>query len=178
MTDAFLAAFRGHPAGAAILTADPGGGPVALTVSSLISVSAAPPMVAFSLSGQSSSARALGRADALVIHFVRRADTELARRCAQRGSDRFGAGTRWERLPTGEPYYPEVKAWFRATVRGRLAVAGADLVVAELLDGAPNADQDAGEAIVYLDRAWHAVGPRVDAGRAPLVLWPDDSATF
>jgi flavin reductase (DIM6/NTAB) family NADH-FMN oxidoreductase RutF len=46
VTDAFLAAVRHHPSGVAIITADAGEGPVALTVSSLISISATPPMVA------------------------------------------------------------------------------------------------------------------------------------
>jgi len=53
MTEAFLAAFRHHPSGVAIITAEAGEGPVALTVSSLISISATPPMVAFSLSASS-----------------------------------------------------------------------------------------------------------------------------
>jgi len=50
MTEHFREAFRRHPAGVAVITADPGDRPVAMTVSSLISVSAAPPIVAFSLS--------------------------------------------------------------------------------------------------------------------------------
>lgn len=55
MTEAFREAFRRHPAGVAVITADPGNQPVAMTVSSLISVSAAPPVVAFSLSTKSAS---------------------------------------------------------------------------------------------------------------------------
>ena len=58
VTKSFLTAFRQHPAGVAIVTGDPGTGPVALTVSSLISVSVEPPTVAFSLSEASSSAQA------------------------------------------------------------------------------------------------------------------------
>ncbi|MBB3137068.1 hypothetical protein FHS26_004827 [Rhizobium pisi] len=34
------------------------------------------------------------------------------------------------------------------------------------------------EALVYSNRAWHALGPVVDAASAPVLLWPDDSATF
>lgn len=61
ITDAFLAAFRHHPSGVAIITAEGPEGPVAMTVSSLISISAAPPMVAFSLSAASSSAKVVDR---------------------------------------------------------------------------------------------------------------------
>src|SRR5262245_60978214 len=97
MTEAFVAAFRHHPSGVAIITANADEGPVALTVSSLISISASPPMVAFSLSALSSSARAVERATSIVVHFVRRADMQLARLCATGGSDRFGSDVRWAR---------------------------------------------------------------------------------
>lgn len=179
VTEAFLGAFRHHPAGVAILTADPGDGPVALTVSSLISVSASPPTVAFSLSDLSSSARALGRAETLVVHFVRRSDMQLARLCATSGTERFGAGTPWTRLETGEPFYPQVELWFRAAMRARLAVPGASLVTAELLRvSSASHEEKESEALVYANRTWHGLRPIADASRAPLLLWPDDSATF
>ena len=179
MTEAFLAAFRHHPSGVAIITADPGDGPVALTVSSLISISAAPPMIAFSLSASSSSARAVERAASVVVHFVRRADMQLARLCATSGKDRFGPDVRWSRLDTGEPHYPQVDLWFRAEIRGRLETPGACLVTAELTSVSPgeHATRQA-EALVYSNRAWHGLGPVVDTASAPVLLWPDDSATF
>jgi flavin reductase (DIM6/NTAB) family NADH-FMN oxidoreductase RutF len=176
LTDAFLAAFRHHPSGVAIITAE---GPVALTVSSLISISASPPMVAFSLSASSSSAKAVERAASVVVHFVRRADMQLARLCATSGKDRFGPDVRWSRLDSGEPYYPQVELWFRAELRGRLETPGACLVTAELtaVSSGAHATRQA-EALVYSNRAWHALGPVVDTASAPVLLWPDDSATF
>ncbi|RUU84284.1 flavin reductase, partial [Mesorhizobium sp. M7A.T.Ca.TU.009.01.3.1] len=74
MTNAFREAFRHHPAGVAVITADPGDRPVAMTVSSLISVSAAPPVVAFSLSMKSTSSEPLLRAETMVIHLLRFTD--------------------------------------------------------------------------------------------------------
>lgn len=179
VAEAFMTAFRHHPAGVAIITADPGDGPVAMTVSSLISISASPPTVAFSLSDNSSSADAVRRAETVVVHFVRRGDMELARHCATRGKDRFGPDIRWARLESGEPYYPDVVLWFRAAVRGLFPVPGACLVSAELLEVSPaaHAGQE-GDALVYANRAWHGLRPIADAGAAPLFLWPDDSATF
>lgn len=179
VAEAFMTAFRHHPAGVAIITADPGDGPVALTVSSLISVSASPPTVAFSLSDHSSSAGAVRRSETVVVHFVRRGDMELARLCATPGKDRFGPDVRWARLGGGEPYYPEVGLWFRAALRGVFQVPGASLVAAELLEASPDAlivQRD--DTLVYANRAWHGLKPIADAGRAPLSLWPDDSATF
>lgn len=179
LAEAFLAAFRHHPAGVAIITGDPGDRPVALTVSSLISVSVKPPTVAFSLSGASSSARVLERCETIVVHFVRRRNMQLARLCATSGTDRFGLEVEWGRLATGEPYYPQIGLRFRAAVRGRFAVPGALLVTAELLSvSAVDRELEEDEALVHANRAWHGLRPLADAARTPLLLWPSDSATF
>ncbi|MQB41041.1 flavin reductase family protein [Rhizobium sp. ICMP 5592] len=179
VAEVFMMAFRHHPAGVAIITADPGDGPVALTVSSLISISASPPMVAFSLSDNSSSAHAVRRAETVVVHFVRRSDMELARLCATRGKDRFGPDVRWARLESGEPHYPDVGLWFQAAIRGLFPVPGACLVSAELLKASPGAQEgQQDDTLVYANRAWHGLRSIADAGLAPLFLWPDDSATF
>jgi flavin reductase (DIM6/NTAB) family NADH-FMN oxidoreductase RutF len=179
LTEAFFSAFRHHPSGVAIITADAGDGPVALTVSSLISVSASPPMVAFSLSASSSTAKAVEQAKTVVVHFVRLADMELARLCATSGVDRFGPQVRWDRLGSGEPYYPDVGLWFRAALRERLAVPGACLMTAELLSTSPAARETRDDdTLVYANRAWHGLRAISGANRAPLLLWPEDSATF
>lgn len=178
VTEAFFAAFRHHPSGVAIITADAGEGPVALTVSSLISVSASPPTVAFSLSASSSTAKAVEKAKTVVIHFVRRGDMELARLCATSGVDRFGEHVRWERLASGEPHYPQVDFWFRAALRDRLALPGACLMTAELLSASPLAQNGRGDdALVYANRSWHELRP-MPGETKPLLLWPEDSATF
>lgn len=158
---AFREAFRCHPAGVAVITADPGGQPVAMTVSSLISVSADPPSVGFSLSAQARSSAAVLAAESLVIHLLRYDDLELAQLGARPGADRFGPGQPWARLPGGAPRYLQVATWFRARISASLAVAGAHLVVAELLEGAaapsPMPERD---TLIYLDRRWHRLhGP-------------------
>lgn len=154
---AFREAFRCHPAGVAVITADPGGRPVAMTVSSLISVSAEPPTVAFSLSARSGSTAAVLAAGTMVIHPLRYADLDLAKLGATPGADRFGPGIAWERLPSGEPRYTGPATWFRARVTGALPVEGATLVAAELLEGEAGGGPDAPEfeSLVYLDRRWH-----------------------
>lgn len=154
---AFREAFRCHPSGVAVIAADPGGRPVAMTVSSLVSVSAEPPTVAFSLSARSGSTAAVLEAGTMVIHLLRYADLALARLCATPGADRFGPGIAWERLPTGEPRYTAVATWFRGRILGALPVEGATLVAAELLDGATGDSPDAPEleSLIYLDRRWH-----------------------
>ncbi len=164
LTDTFREAFRCHPAGVAVITADDNGRPVALTVSSLISVSAAPPVVAFSLSARSTSAAPLLQASSMVIHLLRYTDLDLARLGATSGADRFPPGIAWERLPTGEPRYTQVSTWFRAKVVGTLPLEGATLVAAELLEGraADPADTSEHQSLVYLDRRWHRLREELD----------------
>ncbi len=48
--EAFRHAFRHHPAGVAVVTADAGDGPAAMTVSSVASVEVDPPTLVFSAS--------------------------------------------------------------------------------------------------------------------------------
>jgi flavin reductase (DIM6/NTAB) family NADH-FMN oxidoreductase RutF len=176
---AFLASFRHHAAGVAIVTGDPGDGPVALTISSLISIGVEPPMVAFSLSEASSSAGALMRCDTVIVHLARRKDRQLARLCATSGAARFGVDVAWARLPTGEPYYPEVAVWFQAGIRSQIPSPGACLVTAELLCGSPSSfEPPDDDTLVYADRTWHGLRPLIDPVRTPLMLWPDDSPTF
>tara|TARA_R110001583_G_scaffold195257_2_gene371075 strand:- start:145851 stop:146363 length:513 start_codon:yes stop_codon:yes gene_type:complete len=160
MADAFRTVFRNHPAGVAILTAMTETGPVAMTVSSLISVSAAPPVIAFSLSNQSATAAALLTAQTVVIHFPRYEDLDLASLCAQPGQARFGADHDWETLPTGEPRYRQIGTWFRGEIQTRLPLEAATLVTAQLLEGACAAatTPHSSETLVYLDRRWRGLG--------------------
>ena len=58
----FRFAFRSHPAGVAVVTADAGDGPVAMTVSSVASISIDPPTLMFSASAISSSTPTICRA--------------------------------------------------------------------------------------------------------------------
>lgn len=159
LSAAFREAFRHHPSGVAVISADPGEGPVALTVSSLISISMSPPTVAFSLSSKSSTADAIRRAESLVIHFMRLENMHLAQLCATSGADRFGSSVNWDRLPSGEPYFPDVRIWFLAKPLHELSVEGATLMVAQLTEGRL-ADSDPlpeANSMVYLNRQWHGL---------------------
>lgn len=159
LSQAFCSAFRHHPAGVAILTAAGSNGPVALTVSSLISVNAAPPLIAFSLSSASSTATEFLKAQSIVVHFPGRADKSLALLCASRGADRFDADIPWQYLPTGEPLYTNIKTWFRARLTHQIPLAGATLVAAEILDGHSATNRTSENTLVYLNRQWHSLQP-------------------
>lgn len=169
MTDlerAFRDAFRCHPAGVALITAFPGGAPVAMTVSSLISVSAEPPTLAFSLSSRSGATPGVLAAGRVAVHLLRHADLALAQLGATPGADRFALP--WEPLPDGTPRFTQVKTWFHGRISGRLEVPGATLVTVELLAGEAPGSMPDHEALIYLDRRWHRL--RAGAEGAPLDL--------
>ena len=138
----FKHAFRHHPAGVAIVTADAGDGPVAMTVSSVASVAIDPPTLVFSASAMSSSTPTIKRAETVVVHLLASDKVELAKLGARSGAERFGADVEWSRLPTGEPYYPSANAWLRGRVVERFDVNGSTLVVVEAIQAKPRDDFD------------------------------------
>lgn len=160
--DAFKAAFRNHPAGVAIVTADAGDGPVAMTVTSVFSVSAEPPLLVFSASALSSSTPTISAAETVIVHIPGADQLDLAKLAATSGVDRFPEGL-WMRLPTGEPVYPAAHAWIRGRIVNRLEAGTSTVFVVEALNAStPGADTDEADArlarpLVYHNRTWHVL---------------------
>lgn len=158
--EAFKTLFRGHPGGVAVITADDGTGPVALTATSVSSVSAEPPLLVFSVSAQSSAAKTLVNAETVVVHLLDADDIELAQLGATSGVDRFAETDRWTRLATGEPIYHGVRAWVRCAVINRMDAGGSTVIAAHALQSSierPGDDVESA-ALVYHNRAWHRLG--------------------
>lgn len=156
--DEFKRLFRGHPGGVAVITADAGDGPVALTATSVASVSAEPPLLIFSVSALSSASDVLLRAETVVVHLLDAHDLEVAQLGATSGVDRFGDTHRWSRLVTGEPVYRDVRAWVRCAVIGRMDAGGSTVIAAHALQSEVSRSADDGEALVYHNRTWHRLG--------------------
>ncbi len=152
--DAFKSAFRNHPLGVAVVTADPGGEPVAMTVSSLSSVSADPPVLSFSASAMSSSTPVLERADTVVVHMIGAAQVGLAKLGATSGVDRFSDASSWFRLPTGEPVFRGVGAWLRGSIVHRAGVGGSVIYLVHVIDAHIDPEA-ASDPLVYHNRTWH-----------------------
>lgn len=153
--------FRHHAAGVALITADAGDGPVALTATSVTSISADPPLLGFSVTDESSAAATLIAADTLVIHLLTTDQLDLARLGATSGIDRFADTSRWSRLPTSEPWFPEVGVWVRGRVVNRLRVGASNLVIVHALDAAARHDTGSAAAtpLVYSNRRWYGLPP-------------------
>ncbi|WP_399546665.1 flavin reductase family protein [uncultured Microbacterium sp.] len=159
--DEFKALFRGHPGGVAVITADAGDGPVALTATSVSSVSAEPPLLIFSISALSSASDVLARAQTVVVHLLDAHDIELARLGAASGIDRFAQTHRWSRLVTGEPVYRDVRAWVRCIVIDRMDAGTSTVIAAHALQSHIQRDVQPGgpgDALVYHNRTWHRLG--------------------
>jgi flavin reductase (DIM6/NTAB) family NADH-FMN oxidoreductase RutF len=157
----FKALFRGHPGGVAVITADAGDGPVALTATSVASVSAEPPLLIFSISAQSSASGVLARADTVIVHLLDAHDIDVAKLGATGGIDRFAHTHRWARLVTGEPVYRDVRAWVRCAVINRMDAGTATVIAAHALQSHIERDVHSGgpgDALVYHNRTWHRLG--------------------
>jgi flavin reductase (DIM6/NTAB) family NADH-FMN oxidoreductase RutF len=155
--DDFKLAFRNHPAGVAVITADAGEGPVGLTATSVFSVSAEPPLLVFSISGSSSSAPTINKADTVVVHLLAADQLAVAKLFATSGVDRFADPTSWDRLPTGEPFLPAAPVWIRGRIINRMEAGGSTVVAVHALESRITEHADAAP-LVYHNRAWHHIG--------------------
>ncbi|MET0780180.1 MAG: flavin reductase family protein [Microbacterium sp.] len=157
----FKALFRGHPGGVAVITAYGADGPVALTATSVSSVSVDPPLLIFSISGLSSAAPVIAESTSLVVHLLDADDLHLAQLGATSGADRFADPETWTRLATGEPVYLGVRAWVRCVVVNRMDAGDSTVIAAHAVQASIERDvapQDAGNALVHHNRTWHRLG--------------------
>lgn len=152
----FKLAFRNHPAGVAVITADAGDGPVGLTATSVFSVSAEPAILVFSIAAQSSSAPTIEKASTVVVHLLGADQLGLAKLFATSGVNRFADRSVWERLTTGEPVLHGVPVWIRGQIIDRMVAGGSTIVAVHALEShVPDIDV---APLVYHNRAWHHIG--------------------
>ena len=165
--DSFKRAFRTHPAGVAVITADPGSGPVGLTATSVASVSAEPPILIFSVADASSSTPAILESETVVVHLLDADNLHHAQRFATSGIDRFADRSTWSTLPTGEPRLTGVATAMRGRIVERLRVGTSTVIAALILGEHTDVDTEARSPLVYHDRAWHRLDDesRADALR-------------
>lgn len=158
--DEFKAVFRHHPGGVSLITADAGEGPVALTVSSVFSVSITPPILVFSVSESSSSTPTIRKTDTVVVHLLSAGELNLAKLGATSGIDRFADTSLWSRLESGEPYFPTAHAWIRGKIVNRMEVGGSTVIAVQALQtsGQKVAAENPTNPLVYYNRTWHQLG--------------------
>ncbi len=146
--------FRRHAAAVVVVTATHHGRPVGLLVTSLASVSAAPPLVSFNVARTSSSWPALQVAEHVGLHVLEAGQDELATRFARSGADRFAAPTSWRPGSYQVPVIDGTDAWSVAEIERRVPAGDHVIVVARLL----HADAHEGASpLVHHDGAYHRV---------------------
>lgn len=163
--DHFKAIFRQHPAGVAVVTLRHGEALVGFTATSVISVSAEPPLLAFSVAGGSSSWVPLSEADTVVINFLSADQVDLSARFATSGIDRFACGG-WSLLDTGEPVLDDAPRWLRAKIIQRTPVGSSRLICLHAVDSSlgakvstvPTPSGRDVPPLVYHDRVYHRLG--------------------
>ncbi|GAA5152331.1 flavin reductase family protein [Microbacterium pseudoresistens] len=158
LVDEFKGAFRRHPAGVALIAATTTAGPVGLTLSSVASVSADPPVLVFSVTRATGSAGGILSAPSFVVHFLTTGQEELADAFARTGQPRFTPEQGWITLPTGEPFLSRARVALRARTRETTAVGGSVLVLADVLEVLEGTE---GEPLVYHDRQYDRLGSAV-----------------
>ncbi|GAA3697439.1 flavin reductase family protein [Microlunatus aurantiacus] len=158
----FKTLFRQHPAGVAVITLRHRDRLVGFTATSVISVSADPPLIAFSLASGSGSWGPLAEAETVVVNFLSAEQVEVSARFATRGIDRF-AGGGWSLLETGEPVLDDSPRWIRAEIVQRTPIGSSQLVclraISSSLDHPGTVETDAPvPPLVYHDRLYHQLG--------------------
>ncbi|MEV8015804.1 flavin reductase family protein [Streptomyces sp. NPDC086554] len=135
--DLLRSVFRQHAAGVAVITAQGPAGPVGFTATSLVSVSAEPPMLSFGIGTGASSWPAISEAEHVGVHILGEHQLELATTFARSGADRFGAPTRWYEGPEGVPVLDGTLAWLVCRVAARVPAGDHRIVLAEAVVGDP-----------------------------------------
>jgi len=151
----YKAVFRRHPAGVAVVTlVDPVQRTlVGFTATSVISVSASPPILAFSVLATSSSWPALSHAPTVVVNFLGFEQVAASQRFATSGVDRFD-GVPFHQLATGEPVLDGALTWVRGVVAQRVPVGESFLVTVHAVESDSSRE---GTPLIYHDRAYHAL---------------------
>lgn len=153
----YRALFRSHPAAVAVITLAGPSGPVGFTATSVVSVSADPTLILFSVPKGSSSWPALAKASEVVIHFLDEGDHALARRFALSGTNRF-EGLSMTLLDGSLPLLGGVETWLRGRVEQCLPAGSSHLVLIspQVLKLAPTR-----QPLLYRSQTFHAVGAPV-----------------
>jgi len=146
----FAALFGRHPAGVAVVTLTDGTRPVGFTATSVISVSAQPAVLAFSINDTSSSWPALSGAETVTVNLLAADQRQVSAVFATSGIDRF-AQVDWRQLPTGEPILEGTAGWISGRILERVPAGGSHLVIV----AADRAEIANDEPLVYRNRTYH-----------------------
>ncbi|MDO5726751.1 MAG: flavin reductase family protein [Bowdeniella nasicola] len=158
LREEFRQIFRRHATGVTVITYCDGNQLGGFTASSVISVAAEPPTIAFAVTTESIGGLALAHRDAIVVNFLDDAASDTALRFAGLGGKRF-ADHSYELLPSGEPVLHAASAYLQAEITQRHETGDSQLMVAELRR-VHIRDRDAElRPLIYLNRQFRRLHP-------------------
>ena len=159
--EVFKATFRRWPTGVGVVTGVDADGVFGLTVSSLASVSAEPPVVSLSVSGRSPSATRLLASDRFAVHVLPASRADVAIAFATPDGRRFADEHGWRTDGGGQPVLDGALARLTCSLRTLVPVGESRLLVADVEDIALGPDV---EPLVHVDRTYRQPGATVPTG--------------
>jgi len=156
-SEAFRDAMRHVPAGVTVVTVKSGDQIHGLTVSSFVSVSPEPPLVAVVIDHRHTAYPLLEEEGAVfAVSILGQDQVELSNRFAwTKDEDRFQAG-KWETAVTGAPVLADSLAWLDCVVRQRYPAGTHSIYVGEVCaTSVPRADEP---PLVYWNRGYRKIG--------------------
>lgn len=157
-SELFKETFGAQAAGVAIVTAQGvTGEPAGLTISSLSSVSANPPMVAFSFQNRTGSAAKIVDSPSFLIHLISGENVDIAKKFATSNYPKFEDETSWGWLPTGEPLVHGINRVFRVEPVSRVDADPAVVFIARVTEFVQH-NTDEITPVVYHARKFHQLG--------------------
>lgn len=148
--ETFAGLFRQHPAGVAVVSLLDGEDPIGFTATSVISVSADPAVLAFSINDTSSSWPALSRASTVTVNLLAEDQRDVSAVFATSGIDRF-AQVAWHSSPQGQPVLDGTAGWITGRVQQRVPAGGSHLIIV----AADHAELSSSNPLVYRNRRYH-----------------------
>lgn len=151
----FRALFRRHPGAVCIVTVSGPGGIAGFTATSVVSVSAEPSVLAFSISLSSSAWPALTEAERVTVHFLDQSHTDLGVRFATPDIDRFD-GVTWTLTPEHGALLSGIDTWATGTIASTTPLTASALICVAIDDSSVHDEHD---ALVYRDREYVSIQP-------------------
>lgn len=165
LADRFKAGFRRYPTGVAVVAAATESGPVGVTISSLSSVSAVPPLLSFSVSRSGRSGPAIVGCDQLGVHVLTEQQVAIAAAFADRTAPRFTEEQRWALSDGKPPVLADSSVSFYGRVVRVVPAGEAWLVLLEVdtVDLADSADPITASPLLHHDRRYWSGATAIEA---------------
>jgi flavin reductase (DIM6/NTAB) family NADH-FMN oxidoreductase RutF len=153
--DDFKAAFRGHPAGVTLVVGTTEQGPAGVTVSSIASISATPPLISFSVSKARTSTGHLISSPQLRVLLLGEHQARVATSFATSGAPRFTSDQGWVATSDPLPVLENTPAVLHAHPVQVVPAGESWLVVAQVdrVEFGPSASP-----LLYHNQAYHSLG--------------------